>query len=151
MNDEIYKILDLKIFNFVRKSHFKVEIGPILDLLVNNFNELIKYYTFPIDENSISLKLYEILYFEVLNRSVIIHTKNESYTTTHRSLKDIPINLTENNFYEIYRGIMVNFNQIKDVKDNSITLMNGKDLFISRRRVREFNEIYIKFLTLRKE
>lgn len=95
MNDEIYKILDLKIFNFIRKSHFKVEIGPILDSLVNNFNELIKYYTFPIDEDSISLKLYEILYFEVLNRSVIIHVKNERYTTKYRTLKDIPIDLKE--------------------------------------------------------
>lgn len=151
MNDEIYKILDLKIFNFVRKSHFELEIGSVLDLLVNNFGELIKYYTFPIDEDSISLKLYEILYFEVLNRSVIIHVKNESYTTKYRTLKDIPIDLTENNFYEIYRGIMVNLNKIKDVQDNSITLMNGKKLFISRRRVREFNEIYFKFLTLGKE
>lgn len=151
MNDEIYKILDLKIFNFVRKSHFKVEIGPILDSLLINFNELIKYYTFPIDEDSIRLKLYEILYFEVLNRYVIIHTRNESYTTKHRTLKDIPIDLKGNNFYEIYRGIMVNLNQIKDVKDNSITLMNGKELFISRRRVREFNEIYFKFMTLRRE
>lgn len=145
-NDEIYKILDLKIYNFIRKSHFETEIGPIIDSLIKNFNSLIKYYTFPTNEDKVSLKLNEISYFEVSNRHVIVHTNNQSYTTNYRTLKDIPINLVDNNFYEIYRGILVNLNQIKDVKYNDIILMNGHKLFIARGRVRDFKETYFEFL-----
>lgn len=149
MNHEIYKILNLRLFNFVRKSHFVLEIISVLDNLLDNFSELVKYYTFPTEDGSVSLKLYEILYFEVLNRYVIIHTTNKSYTTKHRTLSDIPINLEDNNFFEIYRGIMVNLNQIKNINENTITLVNGQDLFIARRKIKPFNDMYFKFLSSR--
>ena len=149
MNHEIYKILNLRLFNFVRKSHFELEIVSVLDNLLDNFSELVKYYTFPTEDGSVSLKLYEILYFEVLNRYVIIHTTNKSYTTKHRTLSDISINLEDNNFFEIYRGIMVNLNQIKNINENTITLVNGQDLFIARRKIKPFNDMYFKFLSSR--
>ncbi len=34
--------------------------------------------------------------------------------SNYRSLKYIPYNLVEKQFYEIYRGIMINLNHVKD-------------------------------------
>ncbi|HSH28101.1 MAG TPA: hypothetical protein VK972_10125, partial [Wenzhouxiangella sp.] len=47
-NEKVYEVLDLQIFNFVRKSHFHKEIDRILDSLIKRLGYLAEKYPFPI-------------------------------------------------------------------------------------------------------
>lgn len=151
LNEKVYEVLDLQIFNFVRKSHFHKEIDRILDSLIKRLGYLAEKYPFPIGDIEIYLKLYDIIYLEVLNRRVIVHTKTTNYTSNYRYLKEIPYDLREKQFFEIYRGIMVNLNHVKDLIDNKINLSNKDTLYISRRRLSSFKETFFRYISSKRE
>lgn len=151
LDEKVYEALDLTIFHFIRKSHFQKEINLILDSLIKKLDYLTEKYAFPIDENNIYFKLYDIIYLEILNRQLIIHTSENTYISTYRSLKDIPFDLTEKHFYEVYRGIMINLNHVKDFIDNKIMLSNGDIVYIARRRLHGFKEEFYKYISSKRE
>lgn len=151
LNEKVYEALDLTIFHFIRKSHFHKEVNSVLDSLIKKLEYLTEKYSFPIDDNNIYLKLYDIIYFEVNNRTVIIHTIDNTYTSNYRSLKDIPYNLTEKYFFEIYRGIMINLNHVEDFRNNKVILFNGDTLYIARRRINNFKEEFYRYISSRRE
>lgn len=151
LNEKVYEALDLTIFHFIRKSHFYKEIDLILNSLIKQLNDLTEKYPFPIDGNNIYFTLYDIVYLEVLNRQVIIHTKDNLYASSYCSLKAIPFNLSKKNFYEIYRGITINLNHVKDFIDDNITLSNGNTVYIARRRIHDFKEEFYTYLSSKRE
>ena len=151
LDEKVYEVLDLQIFNFIRKSHFHEEIDRTLDSLIKRLGYLAEKYPFPIGDIKIYLKLYDIIYLEILNRRVVIHTRTTNYTSKYRSLKEIPYNLKEKQFFEIYRGIMVNLNHVKDFIDNKINLSNGDALYISRRRLTSFKETFFRYISSKRD
>lgn len=150
LSGKVYEVLDLNIFNFVRKSHFHEEINSILELLIRQLDYLVKKYPFSIYGENIYFRIYDILYLEVLNRQLIIHTKEASYVSSYRSLKEIPFQLEENSFFQIYRGIVVNLNHIKDFNSYEVSLYNGASLPIARRRFSDFKNKFYKNIASRR-
>lgn len=150
LNEKVYEVLDLNIFNFIRKSHFTKEINVVLEALIKRLDYLTQKYPFPIDDKTIYFKLYDILYLEVLNRQLIIHTKGSNYTTNFRSLKDIPFKLVENQFYEVYRGVVVNLNHIEDILDNKIILSDKSIVYISKRKLNSFKQEFFKYISFKR-
>lgn len=146
LNDAIYKILDLNIFNFIRKDYFEREIDTVLNQLVSNIENLVERYSFPTEEGPVLLKLYDISYFEVIDRHVLIHLKDKAYTMPCRTLKDIPVDLNGKGFYETYRGILINLNHVKDFTDDKIILSNGETVYLARRRSVDFKQIFYRHI-----
>lgn len=68
-----------------------------------------------------------------------------------RSLKGIPFNLEDKNFYEIYRGVVINLSHVKDFIDNEVILSNDNTLFISRRKLKGFKDKFYKYISYKKE
>jgi len=151
LDEKVYEALDLTIFHFIRKSHFYKDINSILESLIKKLDYLTEKYSFPVDDTKVYLKLSDIIFIEVINRQVIIHTKKNTYTSNYRSLKDIPYNLKEKQFYPIYRGIIVNLNHIKDFFGNKIVLSNGDTLYVAKRRLNDFKEEFYKYISSKRE
>lgn len=151
LNEKVYEALDLTIFHFIRKSHFHKEVNLVLDSLIKKLEYLTEKYSFPIEDNNIYLKLHDIIYFEVLDRHVVIHTTKTHYISNYRSLKDIPYNLAEKQFYEIYRGVIINLNHVKDFTDDRIILSNENPVYISRRRLNGFKEEFYRYISSKRE
>lgn len=147
LNQKVYEALDLSIFHFVRKDHFYKEINSVIDLLIKNLNYLTKSYPFLIGDTSIYFKLYSITYIEVLNRKIILHTLNDSYISNYRSLKDLPFDWIGNHFYEVYNGIIVNLNHVKEFVDNKIILSGESIVYVSRRKLHKFKEEFFKYIS----
>lgn len=151
LNEKVYEALDLGIFHFIRKSHFDEDIDIMLDLLMENLKYLTEKYPFPVGDNTIHFKIADILNFEVFDRELFIHTKENTYTTNFRSLKDIPFDFEDKNFYEIYRGIVINLSHVKDFIDNKVILSSGSTLFVSRRKIKDFKEKFYKYISSKRE
>ncbi|WMM24596.1 LytTR family DNA-binding domain-containing protein [Tissierella sp. MB52-C2] len=151
LNEKVYEALDLTIFHFIRKSHFHKEVNSVLDSLIKKLEYLTKKYFFPIGDNDIYLKLYDIIYFEVVDRTVIIHTLDITYTSNYRSLKDIPYDLTGKHFFEIYRGIMINLNHVEDFINDKVILSNGDTFYIARRRINNFKKEFYRYISTKRE
>ncbi|MGO1470392.1 MAG: LytR/AlgR family response regulator transcription factor [Tissierella sp.] len=151
LNEKVYEALDLHIFHFIRKDHFYEEIDPILESLIKRLDYLTVIHLFPINNEEVYFKLYDILYFEVLDRQLILHTKDDKYITNYRSLKDIPFDLVENQFHQVYRGIVVNLNHVKDFIDDKLILSNDIVIYIARRRRNSFKEKFYELIASKRE
>ncbi|OLS03034.1 LytR/AlgR family response regulator transcription factor [Tissierella creatinophila] len=151
LNEKVYEALNLNIFHFIRKDYFHKEIDNILELLIKKLDYLTKSYLFSIGDEEIYFKLHDILYFEVLNRKLILNTEDKKHISNYRSLKDIPFNLIENYFYEVYRGVVINLNHVRDFKDDKIILSNDAVIYIARRRSNDFKQEFYKFIASKRE
>lgn len=145
LDNEIYKILDLGVFNFIRKQYFKTEIDTVLKQLINNINNHISKYSFPCRDETLYLMLYEIIYLEAYNRKIIVHTSNKTFTSNYRTTKELPFNIQNNNFFELYRGIIVNLNHISKFNKDNVIMSNGDKLYISCRNLSKFKKTFFSF------
>lgn len=146
LDNEVYEVLDLNIFHFIRKNHFEEEIDKVLNLLIKNMDKFIKRYSFTTINEEKFIKLSEIIYFEIINRHVYIQIRNEKLETTYRTMKDLPLDLEEVPFFRINKGQYVNLNHINNFTENKITLSNGDYLYVARRRVKDFKAHFFDFM-----
>ena len=150
LNEKVYEALDLTIFHFIRKNHFQKEVDQVLDSLINKLDYLLEKYLFSVGNENIYLQIQDIIYLEVSNRHVIIHTAEKEYISNYRTLKEIPFNLMDNHFFEIYRGVVINLNHVEDLVDDKVITSHKKTLYIARRRLSDFKEEFYKYIAMRR-
>ncbi|WP_461039834.1 hypothetical protein [Tepidimicrobium xylanilyticum] len=46
---------------------------------------------------------------------------------------------------------MVNLNHVEDLIDNKVTLSNGDILYVSRRRLANFKEVFFRYISSKRE
>ena len=80
--------------------------------------------------------LGNVLYVEVFNHELVFYFANKSVTVKGQ-LCDYESFLRENGFFRCFHSIMVRIGEINSVNATSLTLKNGKELPISRRRREE--------------
>lgn len=151
LNEKVYEVLDLNIFHFIRKDYFYEEVDSILKLLIKKIDYLFKVYKFPVDSVEMYFKLNDIIYLEVLDRQLLLHTADNEYISNYRTLKDIPFKIKENYFFEIYRGILVNLSHVNDFIDDKVILSNEAILYLARRRIKDFKQEFFKYISTKRE
>jgi two-component system LytT family response regulator len=82
----------------------------------------------------IFLELPDILYAEAINNYTKIFTLQGKQITTAKTLKDVQETLSDSMFVRIHRQFLVNIKHIRQFNrgDNSITMINGETLPVSR-------------------
>jgi len=75
----------------------------------------------------VKLKIKEIIYIEALENYVTLNTKSEKFTI-HFTMKALESQLPSEIFIRVHRSFIVNITSIKNIKDNSVDLVIGKDL-----------------------
>lgn len=78
----------------------------------------------------IRLKLTEIFYIESLHEYIRIHTENQSFTI-HHSLKNVLDILPSDQFIQIHRSFIINFNLITLIEGNTVTI-NKSELSVGK-------------------
>lgn len=90
--------------------------------------------------------LRSILYTEYDNHVVTVHIKNEPPHRLRISQSEIEALLLENDFFcSPYKGITMNFQNVKEISDTDATLVDGTRLPITRRKIKDVKEAYKKF------
>lgn len=146
LDNEVYEVLDLNIFHFIRKNHFEEEIDKVLNLLIKNLDVFIKRYCFTTFNGEKYIRLSEILYLEIINRHVYIQTRSDKMETTYRTMKDLPLDLEDAPFFRINKGQFVNLNHINDFTENKITLCHEESLYVARRKIKDFKKRFFDFM-----
>ena len=82
----------------------------------------------------IFLELPDILYAEAINNYTKIFTLQGKQITTAKTLKDVQETLSDSMFVRIHRQFLANIKHIRQFNrgDNSITMINGETLPVSR-------------------
>lgn len=78
----------------------------------------------------IRLKLADIFYIESLHEYIRIHTEDKSFTI-HHSLKNVLDILPSDQFIQIHRSFIINFNLITLIEGNTVTI-NKSELSVGK-------------------
>lgn len=86
-------------------------------------------------------KIYQrdILYIEVLNRKVIIHSEKGN-SETRQTLSEIKSSLDLDMFYQCQKSFIVNLDYINKIKGYTAVLDNGEDIPIGRTKYKDLKE-----------
>ena len=102
------------------------------------------YFVVAFKGNIFKLKARDILYFESVKRTAILHGKRERWTL-YRKLDDIQGELPDY-FLRCHQSYLVNMNEIKSLKPLHVELYEGDIIPISRPKYKETREKFLAFL-----
>lgn len=91
-----------------------------------------------------NISMNEILYIKSYNGYVEIYTANNVFTL-NTSLDQLEQDLDNRIFFRIHRQYIVGFKNISSVSKNTIKLINGEQLTVSKRRQSEFEKAYVEY------
>lgn len=89
------------------------------------------------------IKIHEILFLEVINRDILIHTGDQTYTTK-TSMKNLEKELSKFKFFRCHNSFLINLKHIDCIQKNTV-LINNEEIPISRQKADEFKN---KFLSV---
>lgn len=111
----------------------------IKDILKRHENNLVV-----VNKGSVyKVEIDEITFIEVINKDIIIHTKNQTYNTK-TNMKSIEKELIKYNFYRCHKSFLVNIKYVESIEQNTI-LVNNIKIPVSRHRIKGFKN---KLLTV---
>ena len=85
-----------------------------------------------------AIPLDKILYLEVNSKkNVDIHTDNDCFEC-YRTMENLQSQLPAETFFRCHKSFIVNLDYISSIENETITLLNGSKILLSRRRKQEF-------------
>lgn len=116
-------------FDFVVKSSMDERIPSVLDRFMKTFEDNIVLSSK--DKGTVKINLSDILYIEPDGRGSAVYTNDECFKSTE-PVSHICKKLN-NGFVEAYKSLFVRISEIKRVDSDTLTLINGRTLPVSRR------------------
>lgn len=112
---------------------------------VNLSNKRNIMYEYQDNHNQACVSMGRILYFEVRNRQINIHTK-DSIITHYGRMSDVVKKVNSNKFILINRSVLVNYDAISEYRIDKIRLLNSEEIQISRGRQKEVQKIMVGYM-----
>lgn len=94
--------------------------------------------------NVFKVKANDILYFESEKRTVILHSRQGSWTI-YRKLDEVQKELPDY-FLRCHQSYLVNMNEIKSLRPLRIELNQGEEIPVSRPKYKETKERFFEFI-----
>ncbi len=94
-----------------------------------------------------SIKLLSIVYCEVINRTIYLHTTRE-VVHYYGKLEDLEKQL-DSRFYRCHRSYLVNLDFVTSYADGEIQLENAESIPVSRSRKKEFMKYMLQYMKRR--
>lgn len=117
--------------DFVVKPIEQEEIEKIMNRYMKISGRFTDNFTYNIGMDQYKIKLKEILYFNVRNHTIDMHTNND-IISIHGTLKTLEKELKKYGFLRIHRKILVNSTHIKAYHYENVVLYNGESLEIGK-------------------
>ena len=102
-------------------------------------------FTITSEGRSYVVPVNEILYFEVFNHKVVIHTKKSDFECRMK-LSEVEKSLPRNIFAKPHKSFLVNLDFIDTVEENVLSIIGNIQIPISRRRKQEFEQSLFRFV-----
>ncbi len=125
--------------NFLIKPIPNEELYHILEQAFELIEKKNILYEYKVNRQSNYIAVNNILYFEVNNRKIIIHAKDDEIIYYGR-ISEVTKKLKKQKFIRINRSELVNYDAIEIYKPDEVKLCGGKVLTITRTRQKAVKE-----------
>lgn len=144
--DLVFDSFKLNTSYFIRKSFLKEDFILAIKKFIKFYDQKNIKYIISSNNGIYSIHYSEIIYFEVVQNYLYIHTKNEEIRE-RKSLKKLEMELENTQFIKINQNFVVNCDYIKSIDKDVVTMNNGLVFTISRRNIRSATEKYYLHLS----
>ncbi|MCM1166503.1 MAG: LytTR family DNA-binding domain-containing protein [Lachnospiraceae bacterium] len=138
------QLFDVQPLNFLPKPIDKNKLFEAVDLAIRLLDDRNHIFAFKDKNGSHRLKTKEILYFESFAHDLQITAVSGKYVF-RASMSEIMNALSDFGFIQVHRSYIVNYDQIKSIRYDELTMANDEQIPISRSKRVEIRDILIKF------
>ena len=130
-------------FRYIDKANMSEEIAEAINAanVLLRRNEVIEINI--VGEGLQNIRLKDIYYIEAEKHCAIIHARYGN-KKSNTPLSEIENSICKDWFFRCHKSFLINLDEILRCDGKIIYMKNGKDLDIARRKLTEFNRIYIK-------
>jgi DNA-binding LytR/AlgR family response regulator len=136
------QLFDVQPLLFIGKPIKKEPIIRAIQLTVKRQRISDKLFSYQKDNEFYQIPLSEIIYFESLNRKIIIVTTKFT-DSFYGNLKQITQELFKSNFFPIHRSYLINYNHTKIIRYSEVVVSNKETLPISRTKRKAFRKFQV--------
>lgn len=129
-------------FRYIDKAKMAeeiVEASNAADILLQR-NEKLEINI--VGEGKQVIRLKDIFYIEAEKHCTLFHTRYGN-KKSNSTMSEIENNICKGWFYRCHKSFIVNLDEISKCDGKIVYMKNGDDLDISRRKMPEFNKIYL--------
>lgn len=140
----VFESFKVDAFRYLIKPVNNQELCETLDAVCDKFSETEDILTFQFQNETYRIKYSDIIYIEGMRDKIWLYCKDRTYRWrgTMKNLEEI---LEDKNFFQIHRSYIINMSKIKKYNSQKITLEGGYEVPVSKYRLNEFKEEYIRF------
>ncbi|MGL4569606.1 MAG: LytR/AlgR family response regulator transcription factor [Clostridium sp.] len=139
----VYRTFKYRPFRFIRKNRLNDEIVETIEEFIiafkNNYNKSI---SFKIKDGYINVNKNEILYFDIENRKVRLHMRDNIYYLSSVKFIELSERLDNNGFISVHRSYLVNKCYIREYKKSTLILDNNENIPVSRYKATEIEAMF---------
>ena len=133
-------------FQYMKKPVKEQFFISELERAMKRLEDTSRSFVFHTTEGNIVFDTKEILYIETAYREYKIHSTRGAFYGTLKSITEIKKALLECDFFKIQRSFIVNLEHIERYDSATITMTNKDMLPISKKKYKEFKEVFFKYL-----
>lgn len=140
----VFESFKVDAFRYLIKPVNNQELCETLDAVCDKLSKIENILTFQFQNETYRIKYSDIIYIEGMRDKIWIYCKDRTYRWrgTMKNLEEI---LEDKIFFQIHRSYIINMNKIKKYNSQKITLEGGYEVPVSKYRLNEFKEEYIRF------
>ena len=148
--DRVFDAFDVGAFNFLVKPVSAEKFSGVLQKVIESRSEPIANATndrfIAVKSGGVSTKLAlsEIMYAEVFDRTLILHTA--SGKVEYRGKLSEFEKCTDNSFFRTHRSYLINLRYLASYTSSQVTLDNGDKVILAKKRYSELVKAYMRFI-----
>lgn len=141
----VYQSFEYQPFRYIRKNFAEKELPIALKSAFNVVDlKSDREITLKADGEDRRILLSEIMYYEALERKIVLYLKNGAEIITRKTIKELHEIIKDKRFIELYRGCVVNADYVRSIGDRTVTLDNNQQMIVSRLRMKEVKQQLLK-------
>lgn len=134
----VFKAIEFQPFRYIRKIKLETEMPIAIKSAVNiikiNSDKQIILNT---DDGEMKIMISDIMYFETDGRKISIRLSNDRKLLVNKTIIELQELVSKENFILIHRSCVVNTDYVKNMHDTILTMKNGQQLAVSRRKYKD--------------
>lgn len=132
-------------FQYLLKQDLESTMTQCMDDVLQRLPTMAATFLLPTDLGGLDIPLSDILYFEVQNHTITVHTqrKARSVWTYNGIIAQVEAELTGEGFLRIYKSYLVNMEHITKMSNNTVLLSSGEILPCSRQNFKSLLKTYL--------
>lgn len=147
--ERVFDSLSVHPFGFIRKNSFLIDVTKVVENYCQNKKKSGEDKTFNLVSKGkiIHLEINDIIYIESYRDYQNLYQKGKNdaliLSSTMETLEE---KLKPFGFIRIHKSYLVNYRYIARIETGDVLLVNGKKLDLSRRKLQEVRQAYLKLL-----